>query len=97
MKYGMKGTFYARKGKGNELIATLKKMNDLMKTSGGCEIFEIELQMDNNDIIHVYELWTSQECHAKALKVPGVNELVGKSIPLIKGDIGGVDLKFFNA
>ncbi len=92
MKYGLTGTFTAKKGSGDELAGILKEAADLMKTTDGCLIYIVGQQLDNKDIIHVQEVWESKEDHDNSLSISGVRELIGKAMPLIEGKPEGIEI-----
>ncbi len=92
MKYGLTGTFTAKKGSGDDLASILKEAAGLMKTAKGCLIYIVGQQSDDKDIIHVHEVWESKEDHDNSLNIDGVRELIGKAMPLIDGKPEGVEI-----
>lgn len=92
MKYGLSGSFSAKKGKGDELASILEEAANLMKTAKGCMIYIVGQQSDNKDVVHVFEVWDSKEDHDDSLHIDGVRELIGKAMPLIEGKPSGVEI-----
>jgi len=92
MKYGLSGNFKAKKGTGGELLAILEDAANLMKDAEGCVVYIVGQQSDNQDIIHVFEVWDSKEDHDKSLHVVGVRELIAKAMLFFDGQPTGVDI-----
>lgn len=92
MKYGLSGSFSAKKGKGDELTSILEEAANLMKTAKGCMIYIVGQQSDNKDVVHVFEVWDSKEDHDDSLHIDGVRELIGKAMPLIEGKPNGTEI-----
>ncbi|MEP1151344.1 MAG: antibiotic biosynthesis monooxygenase [Balneola sp.] len=92
MKYGLSGSFTAKKGKGNELVSILENAASLMKDAKGCLVYIVGQQADNKDIVHVFEVWDSKQDHDDSLSVKGVRELVGKAMPIIEGKPNGIEI-----
>lgn len=92
MKYGLSGNFTAKVGKGDELAVILEEAANMMKTAKGCLIYVVGQQSDNQDIIHVFEIWDSKEDHDNSLSIAGVRELIGKAMPIIDGKPNGVEI-----
>jgi len=92
MKYGLSGSFSAKKGKGDELASILEEAANLMKTAKGCLIYVVGQQSDNKDVIHVFEVWDSKEDHDNSLSIEGVRELIGKAMPIIDGKPNGLEI-----
>jgi quinol monooxygenase YgiN len=92
MKYGLSGSFTAKKNKGGELASILEEAANLMKDAEGCVVYIVGQQSDNKDVIHVFEVWDSKEAHDSSLHIEGVRELIGKAMPLIEGKPSGVEI-----
>lgn len=92
MKYGLSGSFTAKKNKGDELASILEEAAYLMKDAEGCVVYIVGQQSDNKDVIHVFEVWDSKEAHDNSLHIDGVRELIGKAMPLIDGKPRGVEI-----
>lgn len=92
MKYGLSGSFTAKKDKGDELASILEEAANLMKNAEGCVVYIVGQQSDNKDIVHVFETWDSKEAHDNSLHIEGVRELIGKAMPLIEGKPSGTEI-----
>ena len=92
MKYGLSGSFTAIDGKGDELASILEDAESLMKDAKGCLVYIVGQQSDNNDVIHVFEVWDSKEDHDNSLHIDGVRELIAKAMPLIEGKPNGIEI-----
>ena len=92
MKYGLSGSFTAIDGKGDELASILEDAASLMKDAKGCLVYIVGQQSDNNDVIHVFEVWDSKEDHDNSLHIDGVRELIAKAMPLIEGKPNGIEI-----
>ena len=82
--YGLQGAFLAQEGKGQELAQILMEASALMQSAKGCHLYVIALASDNPDEVWVSEIWESKEDHDNSLGIPGVKELIGQAIPILK-------------
>lgn len=83
MKYGLFGSFVAKDGKRDELLAILQEASNLLMQNNGC-IHYIVSTSDEPNTIWVYETWTSKDAHNKALEPEGIRLLIQKAMPLIE-------------
>lgn len=82
-KYGYHGTLKAKEGKGPELAEIL-----LQSASGnmpGCHSYIVAQDMNNEDILHISEVWETKDAHVNSLKVESVKAAISKAIPLLDG------------
>lgn len=84
-KYGLHGSFTAKKGQGQELANLLLEASASVAAAKGCILYMISIDPDNPDLIWVTEAWDSKNDHDNALNVPAARELISKAMPLIAG------------
>jgi quinol monooxygenase YgiN len=96
-KYGLFGKMIAAPGKRDALIGYLLAGTGDMP---GCHIYVIAKSPTEPDAIWITEVWASRQHHADSLKLPAVQEAIGKARPIIAGfgerfetiPVGGVGL-----
>lgn len=80
--YGLIGSFTARPGKRDELIAL---MTASVGNMPGCKSYVVAKDPDDADKVWVTEVWDSAENHKASLTIPDVAETIRKAMPLIAG------------
>src|SRR3546814_4695156 len=81
-QYGLLGQRMAQPGKRAELLAILNEGTGQMP---GNIAYLIGEDSANPDAIWIVELWDSKEANAASLRLPAVQEAIGKGRPLIAG------------
>lgn len=84
-KYGLNGSFKAKKGQVTALSNILLEAAELMKTAKGCHLYVVGLAKEHADTVHISEIWDSKDDHDQSLSLPGVTELIAKAMPLLDG------------
>ncbi len=83
--YGLHGKLVAKEGKAKELSRILLDASSLMQSAKGCYLYAVSIDMSNPSEVWVTEIWESKQDHANSLNTEGVQELIGKAIPLLAG------------
>ena len=83
--YLLHGKMTARTGKVDELTQILLEASKLVSTAKGCKVYVIGKEQQQADSVFVTEIWESKEDHDNSLKVPGVQDLITRAIPLLDG------------
>jgi len=85
MKFGMQAVLTAQVGKGAELADLMLEASRLVSHLSGCEIYIVQLAIEDADKILITEVWADQASHQASLTDPAVRELIGRARPLIAG------------
>jgi quinol monooxygenase YgiN len=83
--FGMIGTFTARPGRRDELLAILREGSTTMD---GCELYVVGAASEDPDTVCVAELWRDEASHAASLQLPQVRATIERAMPHI-ASIGG--------
>ena len=81
--YGLHGQLVAQKGKGGQLSEILLDAAKLMQQAKGCQMYMVGTDISDDNIVIITEIWDSKKDHDESLKLPGVQELITKAIPLL--------------
>jgi quinol monooxygenase YgiN len=73
-------TFRARDARGAQLAERLLHAASLMAAVPGCELWLVQRDLDDADMIRVTEMWASREHCDAALNLPGVDRHYRRSL-----------------
>jgi len=76
--YGLIGGITVKPGERDNLI------NILLEEMPGCLSYIISKDEKDKNLIHVTEVWDSEESHRASLSLPSVQEAISKGRPLIE-------------
>jgi quinol monooxygenase YgiN len=96
--YGLIGKMLAAPGQRDALIAILLES---VGTMPGCLSYIVATDASDANAIWITEAWDSSESHTASLKLPAVQQAIGRAKPLIAGfgerftttPVGGVGLR----
>jgi len=96
--YGLIGKMLAAPGQRDALIAILLES---VGTMPGCLSYVVATDVTDANAIWITEAWDNSESHAASLKLPAVQQAIGRAKPLIAGfgerfvttPIGGIGLR----
>ena len=80
--YGLIGKMNATPGNRDALVALLLEASGDMP---GCLSYIVAADPSDPNAIWITEAWDSQESHAASLKLPAVQQVIGRARPLIAG------------
>lgn len=83
-RYGLFGKLKAISGKGDELASILLEASQLIATAKGCHIYIVSQDTRDDTVVWVNEVWDTKADHDASLTVAGVNELIGRALPLLE-------------
>ena len=83
--YGFSGKFTAKQGQGVALAELLTHAAEAMANVESCHLYVVSHDVQNPDIVCVFEAWDSKEAHDSALTIPAAKEIIAKARPLIDG------------
>ena len=96
-KYGLFGKLVAIEGKGAELLDILLESSKLMKLRNDCAEYSVSVDLNDENIIWVYEIWDSKEAHDQSLQDPNVRNLISNAIPILaESPQKGIETKVFS-
>src|SRR5215204_7481912 len=78
-------TFRARGGRGAQLAERLLRAASLMAAVPGCELWLVQRDLDDPDMIRVIEMWASRQHCDAALNLPGVDKNAAQVMGLLDG------------
>ncbi len=84
-KFAMYGKMTAHPGKRDELAQLLLEASRGLGDVDECELYIINVSVDDPDVIWVTELWRDADAHARSLQNEGVLALIQRARPLIAG------------
>jgi quinol monooxygenase YgiN/mannose-6-phosphate isomerase-like protein (cupin superfamily) len=76
-------TFRARDGRGAQLAERLLHAASLMAAVPGCELWLVQRDLDDADMIRVTEMWASRQHCDAALNLPGVGKNAAQVMGLL--------------
>ncbi|GEM_PF-1232963 len=83
--HGRFGKLTAQSGRADELLDIILKAAEAVSQAEGCMKYIIGRDEQNENIIWIYEVWTSKEHHRNSLKLENVRELITQAIPMLEG------------
>ena len=81
--YGFIGTFIAKPGKRDELLAILLKAADVLQTNNECLLYVMGTSDTEPDALWSNEIWTSKAAHDASLEPEDVKAVISQAMPLI--------------
>lgn len=81
--FGLHGKLVAQDGKGKELVGILLEASQLLQSAEGCHIYIVSTIPNAPDEIWVTEIWETKDDHANSLKIPEVQALIKRAIPIL--------------
>jgi quinol monooxygenase YgiN len=91
--FAMCGKLTTKPGTRSEFVQILRQAADIVAQMAGCRMYLVTESLDDEDVIHVLELWESAEAHAASLQNEAVRELIGQAMPLLEGAPAGNRLR----
>lgn len=79
--YGLIGEIEAVAGQGAELAEVLAAVGPMP----GCLNYIVAMDIEDQDVIWVTEIWESAQAHTASLELPSVQEAIARGRPLIAG------------
>ncbi len=84
MTYANYGRIGAVSGQRDALVAILTRPSPEL-AEVGCLLYEVGLNDDDPDGVHIVELWTSPEAHRQSLNLESVQASIREAMPLMSG------------
>lgn len=88
MTFANVGTLGTLPGKRDELVALLVRRNPVLNQLG-CMLYEVGVNDDDPDVVHVMELWVSADAHRASLAHADIRACIEAARPLLSGEFGG--------
>lgn len=88
MTYANYGRIGAAPGQRDALVAILTRPSPEL-TKVGCLLYEVGVNDDDPDGVHIVELWTSPEAHRQSLSLESVQASIREAMPLMSGSPTG--------
>ena len=90
MLYGYIGTMRTQPGRRDAVVSLLLADVDDLRAAG-CHVYVVSVT-DDDDLIHVTEVWESKEHHAASLQLPQVKAAIAKAMPMLAGEFTSQEL-----
>lgn len=84
------GTFTAHPGKRNELVGYITQVFDELTD---CKLYLVNTSLEDENVIHIFEVWESEEAHQTSLSNTKVKAAIQQALPLIKEMSGSKKLQ----
>lgn len=89
--YGYNGTMRTTPGHRDEVVGLLlggiRHLSD-----AGCLLYVVSVSEEDPDLIHVNEVWESQEQHRASLQLPETQQVIARARPMLTGDFTSEEL-----
>ncbi|WP_232662851.1 putative quinol monooxygenase [Pseudonocardia sp. TRM90224] len=103
MYFGYNGTMRTRPGRRDEVVTLL--LSGLEHPAVGCLSYVVGTDDEDADLIHVTEVWLSEQHHDDSLTLPETKDAIARAMPMLTGEftstritvLGGVGLEVGNA
>jgi quinol monooxygenase YgiN len=84
-KFGLYGKIIAQPGQRDALVAGLLEAAALMQHVAGCELYIVNVSVNEPDVVWVTEVWRSRSDHQASLALEEIKALIKRTMPLIAG------------
>ena len=85
MEFALLNRLTAKPGRRDRVIEILLESGKLFADNSACRLYLVAESADDPNLIWVADLWTSEQEHAEALKVPEMRPFVEECMPLLEG------------
>lgn len=75
----------ARSGQRNRVIELLVESGKAFDGNDACLLYLVTESIDDEDVIWVFDLWTSADEHKQALAQPELKPYIDKAVPMLVG------------
>ena len=75
----------AKPGKRDQVVKNLIESGKLFDDNAACVMYLVTESSDSPDDIWVFDLWTSEDAHSKALQAPELQPAIAETTPLLEG------------
>lgn len=75
----------ARPGKRDRVVELLVESGRMFDDNPACVLYLVAESRDDQNLIWVTDLWTSEEAHSEALKAPELRPYIEETMPLLEG------------
>jgi quinol monooxygenase YgiN len=90
--YGRAGTMRTRPGHRDDVVSILLDGADGLRDAG-CRAYIVSVSDDDEDLIHVMEVWDSKDHHAASLQLPQTRAAIAKAMPMLTGEFSSAELR----
>jgi quinol monooxygenase YgiN len=85
MEFALLNRLTAKPGQRDRVVEILVESGKLFDANPACRLYLVAESEDDPNLIWVADLWTSEQEHAEALKMPEMRPFVEESMPLLEG------------
>ena len=91
MSYGYIGTMRTQPGRRDEVLPILLEGVEELREAG-CSAYIVSTLDDDDDLVHVTEVWRSKEHHEASLQLPSVKAAIARAMPMLTGEFTSREL-----
>jgi quinol monooxygenase YgiN len=91
-RYGFLATMRTRPGRRDDVVSILLDGVGGLRDAG-CHAYIISVSEDDEDAIHVMEVWETKEHHDASLKLAETQAAIAKAMPLLTGEFSTRELR----
>ena len=91
MRYGYVGTMRTRPGRRDAVVSILLRGVEELRAVG-CHAYVVSVVPDDENLIHVTEVWDSSERHDASLQLPTTRAAIAEARPMLTGEFAGQEL-----
>jgi quinol monooxygenase YgiN len=88
-RFGYLSWMRCHPGRRDELVAVLTGDEPEFLRSVGCRRYIVMLDLEDDDLVRVSEVWRTKAHHDASLELPESAEAIARAMPLLTGDMGG--------
>ena len=92
MTYERLGSLRTHPGKREEVVAILLSGLEGL-AAVGCIVYDVSLDLGNEDLIWVREVWVDLANHRASLQLPETRAAIGAAMPLLTGEFTGAEIR----
>ena len=92
MTYERLGSLKTHPGKRDEVVAILLSGLAGLKAVG-CLVYDVSLDLGDEDSIWVREVWADQASHRASLQLPETRTAIAAAMPMLTGEFTGAELR----
>ena len=85
MEFALLNRLIAKPGQRDRVVEILVESGKLFDDNAACRLYLVAESAVDPNLVWVADLWTSEEEHAEALKVPEMRPFVEQCMPLLEG------------
>ena len=91
MLYGYVGTMRTQPGRRDEVVEILLRDVGGLRAAG-CHAYVVSVLAEDDDLVHVTEVWDSKEHHDASLELPATKAAIAEAMPMLTREFSSQEL-----